>query len=246
VAAGLGAMALLLSGCTFNFENNTGATTQGHTIFKMFQGFDITALAVGVFVWALIFWCILAYKRRHPDEMPKQTRYNLPWETAYTLIPVLIVAVLFGFTVVGENSVDKVVPNPTNRMTITAFQWGWKFDYGTGATTGTGTAPGTAEVVSNPDHFATFELPVHETTQVNLITTDVIHEFYVPAFDFERYAQTGVTNVFDLTPTRTGTFIGRCAQFCGLHHDLMIFYVKVVQPAQFQSWLQQQERLGST
>ena len=234
-AVGLGLLALLLSGCTFHFENNQGATKQGHTIGRLFDGFDIIALAVGVFVWALIFWCILAYRRKHKDHWPPQTHHNLPWEVAYTTIPVLIVGVLFGYTYVSENSVDKVVSNPDNVMTITAFQWGWKFDY---------TLPDgrTAEVVSDPNHYGTFELPLNQVTRVNLVTADVIHEFDVPAFDFERYAQSGVVNTFDLTPIKTGTFIGRCAQFCGLHHDLMIFYVKVVQPAQFQTWVQQLER----
>ena len=149
--------------------------------------------------------------------------------------PVLIVGVLFGYTYVAENSVDKVVANPDNVMTITAFQWGWKFDYNL-------PDGGRAEVISDPNHYGTFELPDNQITRINLVTADVVHEFDVPEFDFERYAQSGVTNTFDLTPTKTGTFIGRCAQFCGLHHDLMIFYVKVVQPAQFQIWVQQLER----
>ena len=124
-------------------------------------------------------------------------------------------------------------------MTVTAFQWGWRFSYD---------LPGgqTVQVLSDPNSFGTFELPLNQTTRVNLVTADVIHEFYVPQFNFERYAQSGVTNVFDLTPTKTGTFIGRCAQLCGLHHDLMVFYVKVVQPAAFQSWLQQKEGSAST
>ncbi|HVA43533.1 MAG TPA: cytochrome c oxidase subunit II [Acidimicrobiales bacterium] len=233
----LGALALALSGCTYNFENYTGATTQGHQTFKLFQGFDITALAVGIFVWALIFWCILAYRRKSPDHWPRQTRYNMPWEVAYTTIPILIVAVLFGYTVVTENSVDAVAANPANHMSIQAFQWGWRFTYDN--------PPGSTQAVtllSDPNHYATFELPLNEVTQVDLTTADVIHEFDVPRFDFQRYAQSGIENTFDLTPTQTGTYIGRCGQFCGLHHDLMIFYVKVVQPATFQTWLQQQER----
>lgn len=229
--AGLGVVALALSGCTYNFENYTGATKQAHTISKLFQGFDITALAVGAFVWALIFWCILAYRRKSADHWPKQTRYNMPWEVAYTTIPLLIVAVLFGYTVKAENSVDAVAANPANHMSIQAFQWGWRFTYDNPP------SGGPVTVLSDPNHYATFEIPLNEVTQVDLSTADVIHEFDVPRFDFERYAQSGVLNTFDLTPTQTGTFIGRCAQYCGLHHDLMIFYVKVVQPAQFQSWL---------
>lgn len=231
------ALAVGLSGCTFNFENNTGATKQGHLIFQTFQGFDITALAVGVLVWALIFWCILAYRRKKADEWPKQTRYNMPWEVAYTILPFFVVAGLFAVTVKVENSVDAVAPNPANKMSIQAFQWGWRFTYDN---PGGSSRPLT--LLSDPSHYATFELPDNQVTRVTLTTADVVHEFDVPAFDFQRYAQSGVTNVFDLTPNRTGTFIGRCGQFCGLHHDLMIFYVKVVPPAQFQIWLQQQER----
>lgn len=226
-----------LSGCTFDFENNTGATKQGHTIFRVFQTFDIIALIVGVFVWALIFWCVARYRRRSPTEWPKQTRYNMPWEVAYTTVPFLIVAGLFAVTVKAENSVDAVAPNPANHMSIQAFQWGWRFTYDN--------PPGSNKpltLLSDPDHYATFEMPLNQVTQVNLTTADVIHEFDVPAFDFQRYAQSGVENTFDLTPNKTGTFIGRCGQFCGLHHDLMIFYIKVVQPAQFQTWLLQQER----
>lgn len=236
---GVGALGFLLTGCTYHFETYKGATTQGHSIGKLFQGFDITALAVGIFVWILIFWSALVYRRKNADHWPKQTHHNYKWEFAYTIIPLLIVAVLFGYTVVYENSVDKVVPNPENTMTITGFQWGWRFVYN---------QPNgqNVQILSDPNSFGTFELPVGQTTRVNLVTADVIHEFYVPEFNFERYAQSGVTNVFDVTPNRTGTFIGRCAQLCGLHHDLMVFYVKVVQPAEFQSWLQQQEGSAPT
>ena len=233
----LAGLAVALSGCTYNFENNKGATTQGHDIFKLFQGFDITALAVGVFVWALIFWCILAYRRKSADHWPRQTRYNMPWEVAYTTIPVLIVAVLFAYTVRTENAVDAVVANPENHMSIQAFQWGWRFTYDNPGGSGQ-----SVTLLSDPNHYATFEIPLNQTTQVDLSTADVIHEFDVPAFNFERYAQSGIVNTFDLTPNQTGTFIGRCAQYCGLHHDLMVFYVKVVQPADFQTWLSQQER----
>lgn len=237
--AGLAGLAVVLSGCTFHFETYQGATTQGHSIGKLFQGFDVTALTVGVFVWILIFWSALRYRRKGPDHWPKQTHHNYKWEYAYTIIPLLIVGALFGYTVVYENSVNRVAPNPPVTMTITGFQWGWRFVYN---------LPGgqTVQVLSDPTSFGTFELPLNQTTQVNLVSADVIHEFYVPRFNFERYAQSGVTNVFDLTPNTAGTYIGRCDQFCGLHHDLMVFYVKVVQPAQFQSWLLQQEGSGST
>ncbi len=74
----------------------------------------------------------------------------------------------------------------------------------------------------------TLYLPVGETTEIELRSADVTHSFWVPAFLFKRDAIPGMTNVFDLTPNRTGSFPGRCAQFCGLRHALMTFTVQVV------------------
>ena len=234
-ATALIALAVVLSGCnqSWRFENNPGATKQGQYTYRMFQGFDITALAVGAVVWALIFWCVLRYRRKHADEMPKQTRYNVPWEVVYTLTPILMVAGLFAITVKGENYVDRVAAHPDQRLAVTGFQWGWKFDYDLGNGQH-------AVVVSDPSHFATIELPKGEETRVTLRSADVVHSFFVPAFNFQRYAQPGITNVFDFTPTDLGTYTGRCNYLCGLHHDLMIFHVKVVPQSEFNTWVQQQ------
>lgn len=234
------ALAVLLTGCnqTWNFENNTGATKQGHYIFRMFQGFDIASLFVGALVWGLIFWCILRYRRKSADQMPKQTRYNIPWEILYTTTPVFVVAGLFAITIVGENYVNKVVKHPDQVLTVTGFQWGWKFDY---------TLPDGrhAVVVTDPGHYGTVELPLNKTTQINLLSADVVHNFFVPAFNYNRYAQPGVTNVWDVTPTKAGRFVGRCNFICGLHHALMIFYVKNVPDSEFQNWLQQHAKAGA-
>lgn len=223
-------LAVALSGCSFDFENNPGITQQAKTTHNLFVGFDAAALLVGALVWGLIGWCVIWYRRKSPDHMPKQTRYNVPWEVVYTVTPVLAVGVLFGYTIVSENSVDKVSTHPDQVVNITAFQWGWKFDY---------VMPGghDAVVTTDPNNFAHMELPLGQTTRVNLRSADVVHEFLVSQFNFQRYAQPGVTNTFDLTPTQTGTFRGRCNFFCGLHHDLMVFYVDIVPPDQFQSWL---------
>jgi cytochrome c oxidase subunit 2 len=69
------------------------------------------------------------------------------------------------------------------------------------------------------------------------VSNDVIHGFYVPTFNFSRYAQPGVTNLFDLTPNKTGDFRGQCTQLCGLYHAEMFFHVTTLPPAQFEAWL---------
>ena len=71
-------------------------------------------------------------------------------------------------------------------------------------------------------------IPVNTNVHINLTSTDVIHGFYVKAFNFSRYALPGVLNQFTLEAVKTGNFYGQCTQLCGLYHSLMFFNVKVV------------------
>ena len=68
----------------------------------------------------------------------------------------------------------------------------------------------------------------------NLTSTDVIHSFWIVPFEFKRDVIPDHPNHFEVTPTKTGTFIGRCTELCGLYHSRMLFRVKIVTPAQFQ------------
>ena len=88
-----------------------GITPQAHRMYDLWIGSSIAALAVGVFVWGLIFWCVIRYRKRG-DELPVQTRYNLPIEFLYTVAPFLIIAVLFYYTAIVQTDVDKTVDEP--------------------------------------------------------------------------------------------------------------------------------------
>ncbi len=84
-------------------------------------------------------------------------------------------------------------------------------------------------------------LPYGETVEIHLVSLDVIHGFYIPEFNFSRYAQPGVTNTFDFNVLHPGTYRGQCTQLCGLYHSLMFFSVKAVTPGQFQAWVHQKQ-----
>lgn len=227
VAGVLGAV--FLAGCEApDFGAHRGATTQGQRIFSLWQGSVMAALAVGAVVWALIFFVVIRYRRRRNDETPEpsQRQYNVPLEVAYTLLPLLIVAVLFYFTVETQTEVTKISTHPSVRVEVTAFQWGWRFHY----------LDTNITVTTQGEERPVLTLPEGETTRITLIATDVIHNFFVPEFLFKRDATPGLVNNFDLTPTKTGTFLGRCAEFCGLRHAQMLFDVKVVTPAVYEQW----------
>ena len=141
-------------------------------------------------------------------------------------MPILIVFGLFAATIVVEN---KVVADPATSVTINvnAFQWGWKFSY-----------PGSnAVVVGQTTQDPVMVMPENTDVHINLTSTDVVHGFYLRAFNFSRYALPGIKNQFTFHAVQTGTFFGQCTQLCGLYHSLMYFRVKVVSPAAYQTWL---------
>ena len=90
----------------------------------------------------------------------------------------------------------------------------------------------------------TLYLPVGRPSEIDLRSDDVTHSFWVPAFLFKRDAIPGMANVFDITPIRTGRFLARCAQFCGLDHALMTFVVRVVPAAGYARYLASRGRVA--
>ncbi len=219
---------LVLAGCQIpNFGAYHGATSQGKDAFKLWQGFVITGIVVGIIVVVLILWAVFRYRRRS-DDIPRQTQYHTLVEIIYTVLPIITVLVLFAFTVVTENEVD-ATPKGQVQVKVTAFQWGWQFYY-----------PQTGKVVEGETvQSPQMVVPVSETVNITLVSADVVHGFYVPAFNFSRYAQPGVVNHFNFNVARAGVYRGQCTQLCGLYHSLMFFSVKAVSPAQFESWVHQ-------
>ena len=231
--AGLSAfLIVILTGCdvpTFGYPD--GITNQTPRLLRLWQGSVIAALSVGVFVWGLIFWAVFAYYKRS-DKMPRQVRYNLPVEILYTAVPFVIIAGLFFYTARDEIKVNELPPNPEVRVGVVAFRWNWQFRYLDQDMQPTG-----IQVTGRPGDPAVLVLPEGRSIRFLLTSPDVIHSFWVPEFLFKRDVIPGHPNEFALTITKTGTFIGRCAEFCGTNHDQMDFYVKVVPGGEFDTYL---------
>ncbi|MGH9131205.1 MAG: cytochrome c oxidase subunit II [Acidimicrobiales bacterium] len=251
--------ALMLGGCSGlpTFGTFLPVTKEEGGTYSLYQVLTLAAMIIGAFIWALIFWCVFRYRRKKANpatgEEPKQTRYNLKWEVVYTATPILLVIIIFVFTVISEDQADAVVSHPAVTVDVTGFQWGWKFDYPlagaehitigpVGEPTPTLAQATTGLQAQVPvETYPTMVIPVNETVHINLVSNDVVHGFYVPQFLFSRYAQPGVTNTFDFTPKRTGTFSGRCTQFCGLYHAEMQFYVQVMSGSAYTAWVHAHE-----
>ena len=134
LAVTFGVLALSLSGCSWQEVLGLGwpkgITPEAHANRDLFVGSVAAALVVGVIVWGLTFWTMIFHrKKKGDDELPRQFGYNMPLELVLTVIPFLIISVLFYFTVVVQQKMLHKEPNPEVVVDVTAFQWNWKFGY---------------------------------------------------------------------------------------------------------------------
>lgn len=237
--AALGLVLLLsATGCTTGEFLRQGmpepASREGEHILSLWQGSWIAAWAVGVLVWGLIIWSIIFHRKRS-NRLPPQVRYNLPIEVLYTVVPFIMVAVLFYFSVQTENTVNDLNKPEDLVVNVTGFQWSWKFEYPQSGVTVIGERVGA--VGENP----TLVVPEGKRVRFNLRSADVVHSFWIPAFLFKRDLIPGHPNAAEITPQEQGTYAGRCSELCGTYHSRMLFTLKVVSPQEFQRFIERQQ-----
>jgi cytochrome c oxidase subunit II len=244
--AGLAAVvAVVTTGCSVDevlrFGWPVGVTPQAEAMRELWTYSCIAALVVGAVTWGALFWTIAFHRKRKGDDdtPPRQTQYNLPVEIVFTVIPTVIVAVLFAFTVNVQNYVDDDVPDPDLLVGIEAFQWNWEFIYpdARGATGEPISTLGTSDTVP------ILVLPTDRRIEFTQASNDVIHSFWVPEFLFKR-------DVFPLPEVNDqdfrwqidrietpGAFVGRCAELCGSYHAFMNFEVRALPPDLYDRWI---------
>ncbi|MGQ2911282.1 aa3-type cytochrome oxidase subunit II [Aeromicrobium sp.] len=240
-------LAVLLSACSPVADNDierlalpVAASDRSQPVWDLWLGAWIAVLVVFVLVFGLIVYASVRYRRRSDDEIPTQVRYNLPLEALYTIAPVVVVAVFFFHTVTSQNEVLEEVENPDHTIQVVGSKWQWAFNYlDEQATQGEDVYD-----FGTPAQPAELWLPVGESVRFNLTSPDVIHSFWIPEFYFKMDVVPGRENSFDMTPTREGTFTGRCAELCGLYHSRMIFKVNVVSPEEYEAHLQDLVEIG--
>ncbi|MBO0866278.1 MAG: cytochrome c oxidase subunit II [Mycobacterium sp.] len=292
LAGALALLAVTLSGCSWQEVLGlgwpNGITPEADANRQLWLGAVIASLVVGVIVWGLIFWASAFHRWKATDtELPRQFGYNMPLELVLTVIPFLIISVLFYFTVIVQEKMLHLAKDPEVVIDVTAFQWNWKFGYQKvnfkdGTLTYNGADPARkAAMVSKPegkdkhgeervgpDHGINPEdrtdlnfdkvetlgssteipvlvLPAGKRIEFQLASADVVHAFWVPEFLFKRdvmpdpVANHSVNRFQVAEITKTGAFVGRCAEMCGTYHSMMNFEVRVVQPNDFKAYLDQ-------
>lgn len=232
----------------------------------------VGVLVWGLILWSIIFH----RRSRTKVEIPPQIRYNMPIEALFTTVPLVIISVLFYFTARDESKLLETSARPDHVVNVVGFQWSWAFNYvedvdGDPSTPKAGTVPAELSSISakklnapagadgvydfgtpasknqdtgNPG--PTLWLPKGESVRFVLTSRDVIHSFWVVPFLMKMDVIPGHTNVFQVTPTKEGTFVGKCAELCGVDHSRMLFNVKVVSPEAYKQHLQDLAKKGQT
>ena len=243
-------LAVALSGCAGRVQDGflpRAATQGGERVTTLWNGAWIAALAVGVLVWGLILWCVVAYRRRKDDnELPVQLRYNVPMEILYTVVPVFMIAVLFYYTQRDESALLDTSKNPDVVVNVIGKKWSWDFNYVNEDTYESGTQAELTGKAGAEASLPTLYLPVGKRTEFVLTSRDVIHSFWVPAFLQKLDMIPGRVNKFQVFPTETGDFKGKCAELCGAYHSQMLFNVKVVDQATYDAHIAELKAKGNT
>jgi cytochrome c oxidase subunit 2 len=222
-------VAVLASGCLLPPEPVTEA---GQDVFNLYLVVLGLAALVFVGVEGFILYAIFRYRRQPGDDvLPEQHHGNTAVEIVWTIIPTVIVFILFGFSLVTLGEVNAQSEEPGVEIRVEGFQWEWRFHY-----------PG--DVVSGPQGSEppVMGVPVGEPVRVILESLDVNHAFYVPQFLIKRdlipVGENGRPNEMEFTITEPGTYAGQCAEFCGTSHADMDFVVEAMSRADYDAWLE--------
>jgi cytochrome c oxidase subunit II len=185
-------------------------------------------------VFSLLAYAVARFRHRRTDEdrEPPQVYGSNQVELAWTVIPVLIVMVLFLATARVIQSVqDAVRPRSAIEVTAIGHQFWWEFHY-----------PALGVVTANELHVPVSD-PAHPTpTFVKLLSADTDHSFWVPQLAGKTDLIPNRTNSMWIDPHETGMYVGQCAQYCGTQHAKMLLRVYVDSPEQFANWVAAQKQ----
>ncbi|QIK61864.1 cytochrome c oxidase subunit II [Leucobacter viscericola] len=244
---------LLLAGCTpeqqrgFLPAGSTDATNLTPGITGLWVTSWIVLLAVGVITWSLILWATIAYRRRKGQTgLPVQLRYNMPIETFFTVVPVILVLGFFAFTAQEQSKIEARYDKPENVVQVFGKRWAWDFNYVKDDAYFQGVQVQT-DKKGNPEEgtMPVLYLPVNKKTEIQLETRDVIHSFWVVEFLYKKDMIPGQTNYMSFTPTKTGTYMGKCAELCGEYHSMMLFEVRVVTQNEYDAYIDSLKAAGN-
>ena len=170
-------------------------------------------------IYAAIVAFVVKYKRRSDDEIPEQIEGNLPLEILWSVIPLGIVLVMFGWGAVLFYELS-TPPAEAINFSVVGKQWMWKVQHPSGKR-----------------EINELHVPIGQPVKLTITSEDVLHSFYIPAFRTKMDAVPGRYTTSWFEPTKPGEYHIFCAEYCGTQHSMMIGRVVVMDPTQYEQWL---------
>jgi cytochrome c oxidase subunit II len=196
-----------------------GASTYSNVVDEAFIFILGTSVLMLIGVTVTMIWFAIRYNRkRHPKAA--QIEGSILLETIWTVLPTILVLVMFYYGWTGFK-IMRDIPEESMKVKVVSRMWSWLFEYENGYQS--------TELV----------VPVGQPISLDLVSQDVIHSFFVPAFRLKEDCMPGRTNRAWFEANRTGDFQIFCAEYCGDQHSKMLANLKVVEPAEFTTWLNQ-------
>ena len=227
------AVTLLAAGCKGNDNSQNSLHPDGpaaHKILNLFTPFFWVAVVIGVGVFAATIFAAIRFRERPGNENPKQIHGNSTLEITWTIIPVLILAVMAIFTVPTIFKLAKVPKGPNViHVDVMAHQWWWEYKY-----------PKEAIYTANELH-----IPINRPVVLDMTSDNVIHDFWVPELSGKKDVVPGQTNVEVIQASHIGTYLGQCAEYCGLSHADMRLRVVAQTQADYDNWVRGEQAPAS-
>ncbi|MBF0545465.1 MAG: cytochrome c oxidase subunit II [Candidatus Riflebacteria bacterium] len=178
----------------------------------------IIGVSLVILLGLVLFTLFCLYKYHHSrNSQAEYIQGNLILEITWTVIPVLLVIPMFYFGWSGFKA-SRTVPKDAFPVTAIAKQWAWRFEYPNGKV------------------YNELWVPQGKPIKVSIVSEDVLHSFYVPAFRIKRDAVPGMENFTWFRQDKIGTYTLYCAEYCGLQHSEMITQIAVLSPGEFENW----------
>lgn len=195
-------------------------TTTQQAVDPVFMYIFGACLVLLVGITAAMVWFVVRYHRSRAPVPTSQTAGNVWLEIVWTVLPTVLVMAMFYYGWAGYLALRNV-PKGALEVTATARQWSWSFAYANGRT--------------SPKLY----VPVGKPVLVNLVSQDVLHGFYLPAFRVKRDVVPGMKNHAWFVAPKAGSYDLFCSSYCGVAHSAMISTVEAIPEAEFTAWLQQ-------
>jgi cytochrome c oxidase subunit II len=208
--------------------------TPAHDTFHLSLLVLAISAVIFIIVFSLLTYSVIKFRRRADDDgrEPAPVYGSNQIELAWTVIPVLIVLVLFLATARVIHAIQQA-SKPAGAIEVIAIghQFWWEFRY-----------PALGVVTANELHVPTSDSKHPMPTFITLLSADTDHSFWVPRLAGKTDLIPNRDNHTWIDPSEAGVYVGQCAQYCGTQHAKMLLRVYAESPEQFQQWAQKQAK----